>query len=115
MLAAPEIAWKAFVLAMSLLSCRVVGPGWDWVWGEVVRLQGPGSWPKPGDNHPFSSATCCLARSSTDPSLHEVKPGFFLSYRHQASSKAKVLLHPNSVVHEGCGYAGGWVALLQLG
>lgn len=39
MLAAPEIAWKAFVLVISLLYRRVVCPGWGWRQGEGALEQ----------------------------------------------------------------------------
>lgn len=58
MLAAPEIAWKAFVLVISVLPHRVVCRGWCWQGEKVLqssmRLQGPKGWPRPGDHPPIS-------------------------------------------------------------
>lgn len=64
MVAAPEIAWEAFVLAISLFSRRAVCPGCGWQGERELRssvsLQGPKSWPRPADRPPGSSATCPL-------------------------------------------------------
>lgn len=47
---------------------------WSSVW-----LQGPKSWPKPGDHPPISSATCPPASPSPGPPQHEAKSGFSLA------------------------------------
>lgn len=67
MVAAAEIAWEAFVLAISLFflagqfALAVAGKG-ETMLRSSVSLQGPKSWPWPADPPPGSSATCPLLK-----------------------------------------------------
>lgn len=110
MLAAPEIAWKAFVLVIFLLSLRMVGLGWGWrgerVLQSSVRLRAPKSWPKPEDHPPISSATRPPASPSPESPLHEAQPGFSLA----TSTKHPPRPCPwGPATHQPTGTRGLWV------